>query len=148
MQKGQAVIEFILLILIIVVYLVSVTMPMVENTQKIIEDTENITRANNECQKITNSINEINLFGNESKQTLVLFVPKNTTINCDNTLGITFKTQLTQTPFPVNCTNGICTKTFKTNTPLNCLLKEIKGPQKINVLIRKINDTITFLKSE
>lgn len=148
MQKGQAVIEFILLILIVVVYLVSVTMPMVENTQKIIEDTENITRANNECQKITNSINEINLFGNDSKQTLILFVPKNTAINCNNINGITFKTQLTQTPFPTECTNGICTKTFNTNTPLNCLLEEIKGPQKISVLIQKINNTITFLKSE
>jgi uncharacterized protein (UPF0333 family) len=148
MQKGQAVIEFILLILIIVVYLVSVTMPMVESTQGVIQDTKNITSANNESQKIINSINEINLFGNESKQTLILFIPNNTTIDCNNTKGITFKTQFTQAPFPADCNNGLCTKTFSTSAPLNCILKEIKGPQKISVLIQKIDNKINFLMSE
>lgn len=148
MQKGQAVIEFILLILIIVVYLVSVTMPMVENTQKVILDTENLTRANNECQKISNSIKEISSFGNESKQTLILFIPDNTTIDCNNTTGITFFTQLAQTPFPGECKEGLCSKTFNVNTTINCITKNISGPQKVSVIIQKTNGIIDFSLSE
>jgi len=148
MQKGQAIIEFVFLILIIVVYLVSVTMPMVKDTQNIIQDTENVTRANNECQKITNSIKEINLFGEGSKQNLILFVPNNTNINCDNTNGISFETQLTQTPFPRECENGICTKNFATSTLLDCNVKQIRGPQKITVTIQKTSGFVAFLRSE
>jgi len=147
MQKGQAILEFIFLILIVVVYLVSVTMPMVKDTQNIIQDTQNVTRANNECQKISNSIKEINLFGNESKQTLLVFIPNNTTINCNNA-EISFQTQLTQQPFPAECTNGLCTKTFPTNTLLQCLVGSIKGPQQINITIQKINENIIFTRSE
>ena len=147
MQKGQAIIEFIFLILIIVVYLVSVTMPLVKDTQNIIQDTENMTRANNECQKIVNSIKEINLFGEGSRQTLNIFIPNNTIIGCaDN--KINFETQLTQTPYPIVCQTGKCSKDFITNLTLNCDIGQIKGPQKIGVTIQKTNGQITFLRSE
>ncbi len=148
MQKGQAVIEFIFLILIIVVYLVAVTIPLVKDTQNIIQDTENVTRANNECQKLSNSIKEINLFGEGSRQTLNLFVPNNTTIDCNNFGKISFSTQLLQNPFPSQCASGICTKTFLTNSTLNCVTKQINGPQKISITIQKTNSGIDFVRSE
>ena len=147
MQKGQAIIEFIFLILIIVVYLVTVTMPLIKDTQNIIQDTENMTRANNECQKIVNSIKEINLFGEGSRETLNIFIPNNTIIGCINN-KINFETQLTQTPYPTACSTGKCTKEFTTNLTLNCEIGQISGPQKVGVTIQKTNGTITFLRSE
>ncbi len=147
MQKGQAILEFIFLILIIVVYLVSTTIPMVKDTQNIIQDTQNITRANNECQKISNSIKEINLFGEGSRQTLMVFIPNNTTITCINN-QISFETQLTQTPFPQECPNGLCDKNFNPNAALQCTVGTIKGPQKVGITIQKTNGLIEFTRSE
>ena len=149
MQKGQAIIEFIFLILIIVVYIVSVTMPLIDATKNIVQDTENITRANNECQKIVNSIKEINLFGEGSRQTLDIFIPNNTKIDCNAINNkILFETQLTQTPYPAVCPLGKCTKEFAQNINLICEISQINGPQKVGITIQKTNGNITFLRSE
>jgi hypothetical protein len=149
MQKGQAVLEFIFLILIIVVYLVTTTMPLVKDTQEIIQDTDNIARANNECQKIVNTISEINLFSTGSKQLVTLFIPSNTSIRCDSgNDAISFTTKLTKEPFPTECPQGMCTKTFYPGTNIQCALGEIKGPQKANVTIQKTDTEINFLRSE
>lgn len=148
MQKGQAIIEFIFLILIIVVYLTSTTIPLIENTQKTITDTENITRMDNESQKIINAINEINLFSNGSKQTLKVYLPQNSKLMCDS-VGekISFEIQLTQEPFPQECQNGKCIKNYNTNIDLQCAVGEIRGPQKINITIEKNDSQVNFVRS-
>ncbi|HPM86267.1 MAG TPA: hypothetical protein PLI99_04185 [archaeon] len=149
MQKGQAIIEFIFLILIIVVYLTSTTIPLVESAQKTITDTQNITRANNELQKIINAINEINLFSNGSKQTLQLIIPSNTIIKCDSEKNtISFETQLTQEPYPIECSQGKCKKDYSlTNIDIQCAISQINGPQKVNITIQKSNSQINFTRS-
>lgn len=148
MQKGQAIIEFILLVLIIVIYLFSTTIPLVEATQNTIQDTENITRANNESLKIVNAIEEVNMFGSGSKKTLTIFVPTGTKIMCDTSNEkISFETTLTQTPFPLICQNGKCTKTFNLTANIQCALGEITGPQKINITVQKTDSLVNFFRS-
>ncbi|MGI6589106.1 MAG: hypothetical protein ACOX1V_00360 [Candidatus Iainarchaeum sp.] len=148
MQKGQAIIEFIFLILIIVVYLTSTTIPLVESAQKTINDTQNITRANNELQKIINAINEINLFSDGSKQTLQIFIPSNTTLKCNSLENkISFETQLIQEPYPIECNQGKCKKEYGLNIDIQCPITQLNGPQKVNLTIQKANSQITLLRS-
>ena len=147
-MKGQAALEFIFIILIVIVYLTTVTMPLVKDAQNILADVESIGRGNNEAQKIANSINEVWTMGDGSRQTLNIFLPANTTLRCaDN--NISFEATLLQRPFPSQCPQGVCQKYFPspTGASLNCITELIEGPQKTNLRIEKAEAVITITQT-
>ena len=72
-NRGQTVLEFLLIILIIIIYLTTVIVPMANNAQGAINDTEKVARANNETQKLSNAIEKITLLGEGSRQTIDVF---------------------------------------------------------------------------
>ncbi|MFA5931221.1 MAG: hypothetical protein WC821_02835 [archaeon] len=139
MQKGQAAIEFIFIILIVVVYIVTVTMPLVKEGQNALSDVENISRINNETQKIANTISDLSTQGINSKQTLIVFLPEQSKIDC-NTTGLNYDLNLKQQPYPAQCPIGICSKDFNTpsNLTLACGVETIKGPSKLKIIVEKI----------
>ncbi|MFA5125575.1 MAG: class III signal peptide-containing protein [archaeon] len=145
MKRGQAALEFIFLILVVVVYIVTVTMPLSRDTQSALSDVETLSRANNETQKIMNSINELSIIGEGSKQTLTLFIPENTFIYCTDT-NISYEVKLKQTPYPIQCSSGTCRKTFlvPSTITLNCSLQLITGPTKMNLVLEKSAAKIAF----
>ena len=117
-KKGQAAIEFIFIILIIMVYIFTTSKPFIVNAQGAIEDIQNITKINYEAQKITDTITQVSLLGVGSKNTITIIVPSRTTLDCnslDNT--ISFKTNINvtgQNPKVGVCgTDNICEKKFK-----------------------------------
>jgi hypothetical protein len=145
MQRGQTTIEFLFIILITIVYITTVTTPLVKSAQTIIYDTENISRTNNETQKIVNTINELATLSSGSRQTINIFLPENTSIYCANK-NISFTTVLKQEPWPTQCPNGNCTKTLTPilNTDLNCTPSTLVGPLKTKLVIEK-GETKVFL---
>ena len=140
MRKGQTVLEFLFLLLVVIVYLTTVVVPMAKDAQGAVSDTEKVARANNEAQKIANAIQEVSLMGEGSKKTIDVFVPEATTIDCnDASNSISFTTTLTLEPFPAQCPLGVCTKTFAgpTNAPLDCQLALLPQQAKATVSISK-----------
>lgn len=145
--KGQTSIEFLIIVLIIVVYLFTVTKPIIESSQGTIEDIKNLNQTKEETQKLIDSINKINNYSTNSKETIILITPKYSTIYCNNDGNIGFKTEINKkyiNPQIRNCENNICDKNYSLNTALDCQIKEIIGLQKIiiekkenNVEIRK-----------
>lgn len=128
-QKGQAAIEFIFIILIVVVYIFTATLPLIENAKGSIEDIDNITKINTESQRIVNSINKISLLGTGSKETLTIIIPSYSKINCA-TNEISFETKINNTgnnPPTTYCKNNICTKTFPIldGVNLNCQMPNL-----------------------
>ncbi len=128
-NRGQVALEFILIILIIVIYLFTVTKPIIENSQGAIEDIENVSRASNEAQKITNSINKVAMLANGSKDKVSVFVPKNSKIICDSEV-IKFESQINETganPTISICKENICDKNFpiRNNVTLDCQITEL-----------------------
>lgn len=112
MQKGQATIEFIFIILIILIYLFGVTRPLILNTQGAIEDVENITKTNYASQRLVDTINKISLLGQGSKETITVFIPNNSEIRCEED-KILFETKINQkgeNPTITACENDICKK--------------------------------------
>jgi len=121
MKRGQASIEFIFLVLIVIVYLTTVVIPLSKEAQDSISDVDSVARANNETQKIANTINDVFLLGEGSKQTLAVFLPEDTIIYCKDK-NISFEATLKQLPYPAQCSSGKCVKvfTFSTSTLLTC----------------------------
>ena len=119
-NRGQAAIEFIFIVLLIVVYLFTVTKPIIESSQGIIEDIDTISRSNNEALKIVNSVKRVSMLGTDSKETIQLFIPLNGAVGCydDGNVGFTTKiNQRTLDGTPINpsvglCPNNLCDKNF------------------------------------
>lgn len=150
MQKGQATIEFIFIILILIIYIFGVTKPIIENTQGIIEDIENISKANLATQQLTQITNKISLLGTGSKETITLFIPNNTKINCAN--NFEFEVQINKTGNNTNvnlCENNICKKTFmvRNGITLDCTENVIDYGIKTIVVEKTDSDKISITSS-
>ena len=142
-NKGQAAIEFIFIVLLIVVYLFSVTRPIIESSQGIIEDIDTITRSNNEAKKIVNSVKRVSMLGTGSVETVQLFIPVDGEVGCypDGTIGFKAKiNQRTLNGTPINqpvglCPNNLCDKNFSLpSVAITCMYgAPISGTQKFKI---------------
>jgi len=138
MQRGQAALEFMFIILIVIIYLSTVVIPLTQDSKSAITDIDALSKANNESQKIINAIERVSTFGEGSKETLTVYLPANTTFTCsDNNLS--FQTILTAKPYPAQCILGSCTKTYLVpqSQTLDCKLETLIGPVKTKIVIEK-----------
>jgi uncharacterized protein (UPF0333 family) len=145
-NKGQISIEFIMLILIIVIYLLTITRPLVNDSKSVIEDVHLIVRTESESKRIINSIIEVAMLGEGSKKTLELQIPQNAKIFCNTDNSISFDLNL-QKPLDEQiseCDNNTCCleknckkKTILNNIELNCnfgISNELSGNTSLIVL--------------
>jgi len=144
-NKGQVILEFIFIILIVVIYVFTVTKPFIDNSQNTITDIDALTRTNNETNKLVDSINKIYLLGNGSRETLELFVPINGQIICnsaDNNIGFIVALNDGTTHEHSLCPNNTCEKSFELNDAidLDCLLPEVNN--RAIVVVSKENNII------
>lgn len=82
-KKGQTSIEFMLLIVITLLYIQTVITPNVTETLSSISDTTRVGAARLATEKLTNAINYVAASNSESKTTVNLFIPDRTLIICD-----------------------------------------------------------------
>jgi uncharacterized protein (UPF0333 family) len=145
MEKGQVAIEFMFIILIVIVYITTVTIPLVKESKTAVEDIDSLSRANNETQKILNAVNEVYLMGEGSRQTINVYIPQNTTIYCEDK-NFSFKTTLTQKPYPIQCDSGTCTKVFDLpkNVLMECNVQTLTGPAKVKTVVEKTATKVVF----
>jgi hypothetical protein len=145
-ERGQAAIEFIFIILIIMVYIFTTSKPFITNAQGTIEDIQNITKINYEAQKITDTITQVSLLGVGSKNTITIIVPLNTELFCDDIAKtISFKTSINvtgQNPPLGLCVNNVCEKIFNVRQGINLYCQfqsKTNGVQDIE--ITKVDET-------
>jgi len=131
MKKGQVALEFIFIILVIIVYLFTVTKPLTENASEAAKDIEAITRTNLETQKVVNSINRLAMMGDGSQETISIFTPAKSTIRCfpDGNVGFSVVISDKVKPFPLSCPTGTCDKNFPITKSIkvNCLYQTLQG---------------------
>ncbi len=138
MQRGQAALEFMFIILVVIVYLSTVVIPLTQDSKSAVTDIDALSKANNESQKVINAIERVSTFGEGSKETLLLFLPANTTLTCADK-NISFQTILTAKPYPAQCMTGTCTKFYSIpqSQTLDCKVPSITGPVKQKIVIEK-----------
>jgi hypothetical protein len=128
-SRGQAAIEFIFIILIVIIYVFTTSKPFIENAQGTIEDIQNITQINQETKRLNDAITKISLLGINSQNTLTLIIPKNAELFCLND-KLRFETKINQTgnnPKTGTCQNNVCDKNFeiRNDITLNCDIQSI-----------------------
>ena len=153
-QRGQAAIEFIMLILIVLIYLLTITRPLILDAKSLTDDVQTIVRADAESKRIANSIMEVAMLGKGTKKTILLFIPKNAELHCsdaDNAIG--FDMNISAQPYPkINvtdvgicnqdscCKEGKCNKDyiFPAEIDLDCQKTLMKGESEVII----INDNV------
>lgn len=83
MKKGQTSIEFMLLIVISLLYIQTVISPNVNESLLSVSDTARVGQARLATEKLTNAVNYVASSNSESKTTVNLFIPDRTVITCD-----------------------------------------------------------------
>ncbi len=81
--KGQTSIEFMLLIVITLLYIQTVISPNINEALTSVSDTTRVGEARLATEKLANAINYVAASNSESKTTVNLFIPDRTVILCD-----------------------------------------------------------------
>jgi hypothetical protein len=114
-QKAQSSIEFLVLIVILLVFVQTIIQPSLEETTLAVKDTQRVGQATLAADKLVNAIEQISAITGESKTTVNLFLPEDVQIKCQAAQKrITYQLNL-EHPTEVdhaNCTNNSCTKIY------------------------------------
>lgn len=154
-SKGQAAIEFIMLILIVIIYLLTITRPLVDNAKSLTEDVQLIVRADAESKRIVNSVTEVSMLGQGTKKTLLLFIPYNAVIECDETKNAIIFDLNFQMPIigsvgsdctapdkSVCCEGSECRKTYlfpENEIKIECTKQTMTGTTNIIIINNKVD---------
>ncbi|MBU1120877.1 hypothetical protein KJ660_03270, partial [Candidatus Micrarchaeota archaeon] len=84
-RKGQASIEFMLLIVLILLYIQTIIQPMIIEGTNSLDDTMRVGRSRFAAEKLANTINYVNSLSGEAKSTVSIFIPDRSRIYCDDT---------------------------------------------------------------
>ncbi len=144
-QKGQVAIEFIFILLIVIVYLFTVTKPLIDNASDIVDDIQRISRVNSETEKVAKIINDTFILGIGTKKSINVFIPAHSTINCysdTNKIGFSTNINISKLSPELNlCPNNIC----DSNKNLFNEIKLICTTDKLNtgnykIIVEKVDD--------
>ncbi|MBI4043220.1 MAG: hypothetical protein HY393_00245 [Candidatus Diapherotrites archaeon] len=131
--KGQISLEFILIVVIILIYVQTVILPVSSTALNAADDVTRLSQARKAAQDLTGTINYIGAVPGTSAQTITIFIPKNTAIHCyANPLQkIGFEVNLNTPAFACPDALGTpgthCDKNFTipSNTYLECAVPSI-----------------------
>ena len=82
-KRGQVSIEFILLIVITLVYIYGTVWPLINDAIVAAEDVQRVSDTKISAQKLANAINEAAAGSGESKRTIHLLLPADASISCN-----------------------------------------------------------------
>jgi hypothetical protein len=152
-QSGQIALEFMLLLVFILMFVSAVVLPNVEFAGNATQEIERMGQARIAAEKIASVVERLEHQSVEAKQTVIVFVPKDTNLLCDQeNRKIGFEAGLQSGPAS-SCENDsdrvqpgsnfICTKWFETHADLTCTPSVpsdslwIEGKQSVIIAITK-----------
>ena len=133
-SKGQISIEFILIILIVLIYIHSVIQPTAKAAAQSTEDVARLAQTKLAAQKLGAAINELQANQSDGKKTIELFVPKDGTVTCNGSANvIEFSATMSSLRNPQGCTNKVCSGSVKLITGAGSGLSCFGGSNASNV---------------
>lgn len=82
-RKGQSSIEFMLLIVLILLYIQTIVQPVIAEGTRSLNDVMRVGQARFAAERIANAINYVNAAGEANKETIETFIPGRTRIYCN-----------------------------------------------------------------
>ncbi|MFH1256138.1 MAG: hypothetical protein V1494_02490 [Candidatus Diapherotrites archaeon] len=148
MKKGQVTVEFLLLLLVMLLYVQTIIQPNIQITAAAAQDVSNVGRGVAELQKFYNAVLDVSNSGGDAKRTATLFIPPETTFTCsDSSAKVEILLSDTLSSYPVSslsCNSGTnaCTKEISL-TSLGVICSEsITGPVAKSLKIEKTGNTV------
>lgn len=158
MKRGQMSVEFMLLIAIMLLYISTLVLPNVELASDSTKEIAGVGQSRIAAEKIVQTANQISLAGTASKETIKIYVPENSTIDCTEggspvgeDANISFSYILRNTSVPItSCqslfdgdSDSICTKKFSImQGPIyECHNFPVTGPKTPQIVLEKLVDT-------
>ena len=122
-KKGQISIEFILIILVAIIYIYSVIQPTLQISSQSTEDVARVSNVKLSAQKLAGTINQLEANASEGRRTIDLFVPDGSYIEC-NANAIDFSATLSSNlGTPSGCVDSgtvTCTESISILTDPDC----------------------------
>jgi len=126
-QKGQITIEFILILIIMLIFAQTIILPNLFSSINSIKDVSSLAYARNAAKKIADAIDFLSLNSSDSALQIEIFLPANTSLRCDPSAKKIFFSSKILLPHEA-CENDedanaeICTKSIPTISTLtfNC----------------------------
>lgn len=148
MKKGQAAIEFILLVVVMLLFINTAILTNANSASDAALDVSKIGKARLGAEKVVNAINYVGFGAQGTRQTVSVFVPEGATITCNNSNATTpgsmsFIVELEGSSAASGCVdNGIsfeCSKsiTAYSDVTLQCTVGSVTGPTIKNYTISK-----------
>ncbi|HZX19473.1 MAG TPA: hypothetical protein VFF13_00490 [archaeon] len=127
MNKGQASVEFLLILLLSILYISTAIIPGADAAGNAAEDTAGIAKLVGSAEKLSGTIQYVSLSGEGTRQTIEIVVPENSTFTCTpiaapNSITISYTAKRTINA-PGKCTTdnpSVCTKTINVGTTFTC----------------------------
>ncbi|MEW6294760.1 MAG: hypothetical protein AB1467_00495 [Candidatus Diapherotrites archaeon] len=162
--RGQASVEFMLLIVLILFYITSIVSPSLDTGTKSLQDTTRIGAARLSTQKVVNAVDYIGALTGEAKTTVNVFIPDRTAIYCDPNnpvgalIGFNADVDMNTTACGIDGSPLNCDKNFylaknvklKCNWPIKNGLGQIdynSGTNPIRVVVEKKGDGYVYVSS-
>ena len=146
-RRGQISIEFILIVLIIIIYIHSVVQPTLMIATESAQDTTRISNVKLAAEKLAGTINQLEASQGNGRKTIDLFVPEKSYVECTPTsidFGATLSDRLGT---PAGCSNGMCSSSIQTlATNLSCNFGETPA-EKIDATESSVLMKVSVTKS-
>jgi len=141
-RKGQISMEFILLVIVMLLYMQVIIQPLADISVSSVDDVTRLTQVKLASEKLVNIADYISSQSNESKFSTTLIIPRDANISCDDPAGsVTYRIILQEQTDSVNCSalgqNSVCSKSIAFMNPdVGCAgMPEIAGPRSANVAV-------------
>ncbi|MDO8427925.1 MAG: hypothetical protein Q7S92_01810 [Candidatus Diapherotrites archaeon] len=150
-QKGQSSIEFLILIVILLVFVQTIIQPSLQDSLLAARDTQRVGQITLAAQKLTGNIEQIYSISGDSKTTTYLFLPENSKIVCNAvTKTLTSQVQLEHPETLSACPNQVCSKTYSlpSNINLTCTNLESNLSTQIQLVIEKVQGVVHVTQTD
>jgi len=162
--KGQATMEFLLTLVIGLIYIVIIVQPNADIATKSMEDTANMAKLRISADKLIQTLQQVSISGEGTKETIQIIIPKDANITCgnfntatnppfsnsnpenSNAIRFTYKTKSTDATGPCEIDFDypdeakLCTKVIQAGVTFNCQTTPIIGiPGIYKATIEKTN---------
>jgi uncharacterized protein (UPF0333 family) len=91
-NKGQASVEYLLLLVVILIIMAAVTIPLVGSSVDATMDVSTSSDTKNAIQSIANAVNIVYANGPGAKRTIDIYMPQNGNISVDNGAKVIYQT--------------------------------------------------------
>ncbi len=169
MERGQASIEFLLILVVSLLYIVAVIQPNADIASNAMNDTANLAKLRASADKLVNAVQYVSISGAGTRQTIEIVIPPQSKIYCNTTnptqqkIGFSYLVvppeaglEQISARVPEECKNNAdddtaldpdadkkCTKELNAGTSFSCSPSEVNTGVQGAIFIAKVEKTVS-----